>query len=71
MTTTDFSPRRAGTRLTDDAVLRLSETEAEERSGYQPPTDEGMGERMIMNMGPQHPSTHGVLRLVLETGRRD
>ncbi len=51
---------------TDDAVLRLSATEAEERSGYQPPTDEGLGERMIMNMGPQHPSTHGVLRLVLE-----
>ncbi|MBM3663142.1 MAG: NADH-quinone oxidoreductase subunit D [Actinobacteria bacterium] len=50
----------------DDAVLRLSATEAEERSGYQPPTDEGLGERMIMNMGPQHPSTHGVLRLVLE-----
>jgi NADH-quinone oxidoreductase subunit D len=57
----------ARTRLaTDDAVLRLSATEAEERSGYQPPTDEGLGERMIMNMGPQHPSTHGVLRLVLE-----
>jgi NADH-quinone oxidoreductase subunit D len=54
-------------RLGDDgAVLRMSETEAEERSGYQPPTDEGLGERMIMNMGPQHPSTHGVLRLVLE-----
>jgi len=46
---------------TDDAVLRLSETEAEERSGYQADS-----ERMIMNMGPQHPSTHGVLRLVLE-----
>ena len=54
-------------RLRDDgAVLRMSETEAEERSGYQAPTEEGMGERMIMNMGPQHPSTHGVLRLVLE-----
>ena len=28
---------------------------------------EGLGgERMIINMGPSHPSTHGVLRLVLE-----
>ena len=24
------------------------------------------GERMILNMGPSHPSTHGVLRVVLE-----
>src|SRR5882672_10419415 len=24
------------------------------------------GERMVLNMGPQHPSTHGVLRIVLE-----
>lgn len=24
------------------------------------------GERMFINMGPQHPSTHGVLRLILE-----
>ncbi len=23
-------------------------------------------ERLVVNMGPQHPSTHGVLRLVLE-----
>jgi len=68
MTTTDLSALDAALdRLTgDQVVLRMSETEAEERSGYQPPTDEGMGERMIMNMGPQHPSTHGVLRLVLE-----
>jgi NADH-quinone oxidoreductase subunit D len=27
---------------------------------------EGKHERVVVNMGPQHPSTHGVLRLVLE-----
>ena len=25
-----------------------------------------LGDRMVLNMGPQHPSTHGVLRIVLE-----
>ena len=24
------------------------------------------GDHLVINMGPQHPSTHGVLRLVLE-----
>ncbi len=36
-----------------------------ERIDPHPDSPEG-GERMIINMGPQHPSTHGVLRLVLE-----
>jgi NADH-quinone oxidoreductase subunit D len=27
---------------------------------------EGEQERLVVNMGPQHPSTHGVLRLILE-----
>ena len=27
---------------------------------------EGAKERVVVNMGPQHPSTHGVLRLILE-----
>ena len=44
------------------AVLRLSEAEAAEL-GEQDPGDD---QTMIMNMGPQHPSTHGVLRLMLE-----
>ncbi|MEZ5382165.1 MAG: NADH-quinone oxidoreductase subunit D [Microthrixaceae bacterium] len=46
--------------LEDAYVLRMSETEAEEHAG--PSGDD----RMIMNLGPQHPSTHGVLRVVLE-----
>ena len=45
-----------------DAVLRMSESEAEERAAVVDPDDE----RMIINMGPQHPSTHGVLRVTLE-----
>src|SRR6185436_14373591 len=30
------------------------------------PELEGDGETMIINMGPQHPSTHGVLRIMME-----
>ncbi|GAA3535220.1 NADH-quinone oxidoreductase subunit D 2 [Aeromicrobium flavum] len=29
-------------------------------------TDSLEGDRLVINMGPQHPSTHGVLRLILE-----
>src|SRR5204862_8286659 len=44
------------------SVLRMSESEAAELSSGDP----GEDETMIINMGPQHPSTHGVLRLMLE-----
>src|SRR5436305_1360137 len=30
------------------------------------PVAEGTPRRMVLNMGPQHPSTHGVLRVVIE-----
>ncbi len=33
---------------------------------YQAETKDLVGDRMILNMGPSHPATHGVLRLVLE-----
>ena len=46
------------------AVLRLSEQEAEAVAAELEAAPED--ETMLINMGPQHPSTHGVLRLMLE-----
>ena len=34
--------------------------------GQAAPNDDQIGEKMVLNMGPSHPATHGVLRLVLE-----
>ena len=53
-----------------EAVLRMSEAAAAEMAVTVdedeefPPTP--VDETMIINMGPSHPSTHGVLRLMLE-----
>lgn len=33
---------------------------------YQQETKDLLGEKMVLNMGPSHPATHGVLRLILE-----
>ena len=55
---------RVRRRGDDSAVLRLSEAEAA-RIGDDPDTTDD-DERVLLNMGPSHPSTHGVLRLMLE-----
>ena len=47
------------------AVLRMSEAEVA-KLGAAVQTDASEDQTMIINMGPQHPSTHGVLRLMLE-----
>ena len=44
-----------------DPATRVGAEEAKRREA-----DADIGEKMILNMGPSHPATHGVLRLVLE-----
>jgi len=44
-----------------DPVTRVVVEEAKRRAA-----DDDIGEKMVLNMGPSHPATHGVLRLVLE-----
>ena len=58
-----IASREVSARLAaGESVLRITEAEAEAVEGVVDPEDE----TMIMNMGPQHPSTHGVLRILLE-----
>src|SRR5580704_17538343 len=49
--------------MTDGGIT----TDLEVEQDYERHSDEKSGTRsMVLNMGPQHPSTHGVLRLLLE-----
>ena len=55
----------AGFRNAEDLIIPNVEDVVEE-STHPHGSDPVTSQTMILNMGPQHPSTHGVLRLVLE-----
>ena len=59
-----MTAERVMRRGDDSAVLRLSEAEAARIGDDAADPDDD--ERVMLNMGPSHPSTHGVLRLMLE-----
>ena len=59
-----MTAERVMRRGDDSAVLRLSEADAARIGDDAADTDDD--ERVMLNMGPAHPSTHGVLRLMLE-----
>ncbi|MEJ5369008.1 MAG: NADH dehydrogenase (quinone) subunit D [Bryobacteraceae bacterium] len=46
--------------------MQPTDTALDARLAQEAPAEPGAPRRMILNMGPQHPSTHGVLRVVLE-----
>ena len=59
------------TRKVEYLVTRSPEMGFDGRTRALPPMPHGIepemhGEHMLINIGPQHPATHGVLRLVLE-----
>lgn len=62
----DFVPDALLTRQTDEGAQELQPTRDLVVTGGPWPEVEGEGDTMIINMGPQHPSTHGVLRVMLE-----
>jgi NADH-quinone oxidoreductase subunit D len=60
-----FVPDQDLTRLTDERSQELEHREVVVTGGPWPEAEDE-GETMIINMGPQHPSTHGVLRVMME-----
>ena len=63
-------PRAArGTSTTEGRVFTVTGGDWDDmlaEGGFGDPDSFESDERIIVNMGPQHPSTHGVLRLILE-----
>ena len=58
----------AGFRPAEDLIIPDVKDVVESSTGHHHPhgSDPVSNQTMVLNMGPQHPSTHGVLRLVLE-----
>ncbi len=51
---------------TREIEVQDSAARAAETAGYQQTTEDLVGEKLVLNMGPSHPATHGVLRIVME-----
>ena len=60
--TTTSDPYAGSRQTTEGRVYTVTGGDWDATFGADPHTDE----RLVINMGPQHPSTHGVLRLVLD-----
>ncbi|HEX3816436.1 MAG TPA: NADH-quinone oxidoreductase subunit D [Mycobacteriales bacterium] len=63
MSTTGTDPYAGERETTEGRIYTVTGGDWDEAFGSGDPLDE---ERLVVNMGPQHPSTHGVLRVVIE-----
>jgi len=63
VTSDPYAPSR---RTTEGRVYNLSGGDWDDVLSHVSGDDPLQEERLVLNMGPQHPSTHGVLRLVVE-----
>lgn len=52
--------------ISDTVARAAAAVDAAEAAGANEAGGELHGEKMVLNMGPSHPSTHGVLRILLE-----
>jgi NADH-quinone oxidoreductase subunit D len=67
MSSTDLPDADRLERQTDEGAQELRPTQRDlVVTGMPWPETEADGDTMIINMGPQHPSTHGVLRIMME-----
>ena len=48
------------------AAMGAEAAQGQQAEGYEDVTEDLVGEKLVLNMGPSHPATHGVLRLILE-----
>jgi NADH-quinone oxidoreductase subunit D len=63
-TTSEIEFKDAAGRV--PAVAQGATAQALSRTPKAPEDQEVAGEKMVLNMGPSHPATHGVLRIILE-----
>jgi NADH-quinone oxidoreductase subunit D len=54
------------TTVTEMQVPDTASRGAQQVEAYQERTTDMIGEKMVLNVGPSHPATHGVLRIVME-----
>ncbi len=66
MTTADIPSGTTDAYATDTTEGRVFNVSGGDWDGLVAELGDAPEERIVVNMGPQHPSTHGVLRLILE-----